>query len=162
MTVHRTSPGALAALESNPSDAWAWCDMGLACLGAQEYAEARIHFTRATALMPLHMGCWHGLGWSCMLLHDMPAALSAFQQALALNGHFAENQGSVALALWLAGRREEAEFHFALADNLERRSITGRYARALKTGQLREDAVVRGVASRLLAHPALFGDRRGF
>jgi Flp pilus assembly protein TadD len=133
--------------------------LGMASLQLREFAQARAQFSRASTLMPGHIGTWHGLGWSCLLLQDLPAALVAFQQALALDPAFAESQGAVGLALWQSGRQHEAEPHLARADRLDRSNVTGRYARALAVGMLQERDAVRELAMRLLDRPGVFGPR---
>lgn len=147
------------ALTLNDQDGRTWSALGLARLQAQDPLQARVLFDRATQLVPGHIGTWHGLGWSCLLLDDTPAALRAFEQALALDGNFAESQGAVALGLLRAGRAEEAERHLALADRLDRHNVTGRYARALQQGRAGDAKAVQELALRLLDRPGLFGGR---
>ena len=154
---HRAATGWLRqALALHPEDGRTWSALGMASLQAREPAAARTQFARATQLMPLHVGTWHGLGWSCLLLQDRSGALAAFQQALALDRNFSENHGAVGLVLLLSGRGEEAEHHLARAERLGGGNLTGRYARALQSGQLKDAAAVRELAERLLQRPGLF------
>jgi Flp pilus assembly protein TadD len=147
------------ALELDPREGRTWSTFGMANLQLRELPQARLQFSRASTLMPRHIGTWHGLGWACLLLRDLPAALVAFQQALALDPTFAESHGAVGLALWLSGRQHEAEPHLARADRLDRRNVTGRYARALAAGMLQDGDAVRALAVRLLDRPGVFRPR---
>ena len=144
------------ALALHPEDGRTWSALGMASLQARDPAAARTQFARATQLMPQHIGTWHGLGWACLLLQDRPGALAAFQQALALDRNFGESHGAVGLVLLLSGRGDEAEHHLARAERLGGGNLTGRYARALQSGQLKGAAAVRELAERLLQRPDLF------
>jgi Flp pilus assembly protein TadD len=147
------------ALAVHADDGRTWSTLGMASLQARDLVAARSQFARASQLMPGHVGTWHGLGWSCLLLQDRPGALSAFQQALRLDETFAESHGAVGLVLALGGRMEEAEHHLARADRLDRRNLTSRYARALVRGQVQDLQALRQLAEKLLDRPGLFGRR---
>ncbi|HEX2547972.1 MAG TPA: tetratricopeptide repeat protein [Ramlibacter sp.] len=138
------------ALQLHPDDGRTWSALGMASLQARDPAAARTQFARATHVMPTHIGTWHGLGWSCLLLQDRVGALAAFEQALALDRTFSESQAAVGLVLMMSGRADEAEHHLARAERLGGGNVTGRYARALQSGQLKDADAVRELAERLL------------
>jgi Flp pilus assembly protein TadD len=144
------------AMELHPEDGRTWSALGMASLQAREPALARTQFARASQLMPAHVGTWHGLGWSCLLLQDRAGALAAFQQALALDRNFAESHAAVGLVLLLSQRLDEAEHHLVRGEKLDAGNATGRYARALQSGQLNDANAVRAFAERLLQRPGLF------
>lgn len=145
------------ALVLGPEDGRTWSALGMARLQAGDIAGARTAFERATRSMPAHIGTWHGLGWACVLLQDREAALAAFERALALNRNFAESHGALGLVLSLTGRADEAEAHIALADRLDRQNVTGRFARAVATGEGRDAKAMEALVKRLLDRPGLFG-----
>ncbi|MCD6079390.1 MAG: Tetratricopeptide 2 repeat protein, partial [Ramlibacter sp.] len=66
------------ALQRNRRDGRAWSALGLSSLQGGSFAEARSHFEQAIRTMPGHIGTWHALGWSCLLLQDLAAARAAF------------------------------------------------------------------------------------
>lgn len=144
------------ALDLQPEEGRTWSALGMASLQAQEPAAARTQFARASQLLPQHIGTWHGLGWACLLLQDRAGALAAFQQALALDRSFAESHAAVGTVLLLSGRAEEAEEHLERAERLPGGNLTGRYARALQSGELKDAQAVRALAERLLQRPGLF------
>lgn len=147
------------AIALHEEDGRAWSALGLARLQQGDALQARAHFERATGLIAGHVGTWHGLGWSCLLLQDIPSALSAFHQALDLDRNFAESHGAMGLAFLLSGRGQEAESYLQVAERLDRHNATGRYARAIQQGQLGDAEAVRALAMRLLDRPGFFGGR---
>jgi Flp pilus assembly protein TadD len=149
------------ATAANPDDGRTVSALGMAYLQAGEFAQAQQCFTRAVARMPAHIGSWHGLGWACLLQGDQGGACAAFRQALDLDRNFAESQGAVGLSMLLAGRPDEAKHHLDVADRLDRHNVTGRYARALQSGELRDREALRSLALRLLDRPGLFGANLG-
>lgn len=146
-------------LAAHPAEGRAWSALGLALLQDGHATQAAGHFEAAVKFMPAHIGSWHGLGWSRLLEGQAGAALAAFRAALEIDPAFAESHGGVALALLLAGKAEDASPHLERADRLDRQNVTGRYARALAAGELREPGALRQLARRLLDRPGLFGGR---
>lgn len=147
------------ALALNEADGRTWSALGMAKLQSLDPGAARVHFERAAHLMPRHIGTWHGLAWACLLQQDLASAEAAFQQALQLDHNFAESHGGLGLVRLLSGEAEEAERHLAVADRLDRKNVTGRYARALQQGQVRDQQALQALAVRLLDRPGFFGGR---
>lgn len=145
------------ALAMNEAEGRAWSALGLAKLQARDPEQARQHLDRATRLMPGHIGTWHALGWACVLLQDLDAAERAFESALRIDRNFAESHAAIGLVRVLSGRPGEADHHLAMADGLDRKNLTGRYARALQSGELRDAKAVHELAVRLLDRPGFFG-----
>lgn len=147
------------AVAGNPADGAAWSALGVASLRAGDLTSARIHFSRAAALLPQSVPAWHGLGWSCLLLQDVAAALSAFRQALALDLQQAESHGCMAIALWCVGREDEALSYLASADALDPGSLCGRAIRSFRPGHAAAASELADLAMQLLDRRGLFGGR---
>lgn len=144
------------ALSDRQDDGRIWSALGFSSLQAQDLARAQVRFERALRTMPTHVGTWHGLGWTRLLRRDQAGAVAAFRQALALDGNFAESHG--ALGLVLAGSDPAvAEHHLRIADRLDPGNATGRFARALLRGEIRDRAQLHAIAHRLLDRPGFFG-----
>lgn len=146
------------ALQLQPDDGRAWSAMAFASLQARDFVSAEAQFRRALAsTMSEHIGSWHGLGWTCLLRGDRAGARIAFERALALDRNFSETHGAIGLLLVLEGRREQAQHHLRVADRLDPCNVTGRFAQALASGELRDPGQIGELAKRLLSRPGLFG-----
>jgi Flp pilus assembly protein TadD len=143
------------ALERSPDDGRIWSALGFASLQQGDLPLAQTRLERALRTLAGHIGTWHALGWARLMQSDQVGALAAFQQALALDRNFAESQGAVGLLLALTGETVRARHHLDLADRLDPKNMTGRYARALLAGEAGNLQRVSELAMRLL-------DRRGF
>jgi len=147
-----------AALQRNPVDGRAWSAMGFSALLAGQLDAAHEAFERALSVMGQHIGTWHGLGWTQILQSRLPAAQQSFVTALELDRNFAESHGGLAVALAMQGKREEAQIHVDLALRLDRANISGRYAQALLSGEIKDARDVQRLARRLLGgHAAPLG-----
>jgi Flp pilus assembly protein TadD len=149
------------ALESNPDDGRTWSMLGFASLQAQNLPLAASQLERAVCTMPDHIGTWHALGWTRLLQGDRAGALAAFRQALDLDRNFAESHGALGLVLAMNGDLAEADRHLELADRLDPRNVTGRYARALRAGEAGDAAKLNALARQLLDRPGFFGGSLG-
>jgi tetratricopeptide (TPR) repeat protein len=123
---------------------------GFAALLANDLPGARAAFLKAVAAMPQHIGTWHGLGWTQIVQGDLAAAHSSFNTALALDRNFAESHGGLAVVLALQSKREMAAEHAELALRLDRANLSGRYAQALLSGEVKDASEVQRFARRLL------------
>ena len=74
-----------AALSADPSFAEAYNQRAIAHYLQDDFAASVADCRRATELMPCHFGAWAGLGHCHLQLGDLPAALRAYRQALAVN-----------------------------------------------------------------------------
>jgi len=145
------------ALQANAEDGRTWSMLGLASLQAREFALAQAQLERAVQAMPGHIGSWHALGWARLVQQDGPGAQQAFEQALALDRNFAESHGALGLVLALRGERAAAARHLALAERLDPRNVSGRFAQALLRGEAGDAARLQALAHRLLDRPGFFG-----
>lgn len=146
------------ALAVNGGDGRSHGLIGMAYLLARDLGRAGRHLEEAVAKVPEHVGTWHALGWTRLLAGERAGALRAFEQALARDHNFAESHGAVGLLLALQGRGPEALRHLELADRLDPVNVTGRYARALLSGEADPDKLP-ALAQRLLDRPGFFGGK---
>jgi len=151
-----------AALECHPTDGRAWSTRGFAFLLSGDLGRAYEAFRKALAVMGQHIGTWHGLGWTQILQGDLVGAQESFETALALDRNFAESHGGLAVALAMQARQSEAKEHVELALRLDRANLSGRYAQALLTGEVKDASDVQRFGRRILAGmPAPFGTDLG-
>jgi Flp pilus assembly protein TadD len=147
------------AQQQNPDDGRTWSMLGLASLQAQQLPLAQSQLERAVALMPGHIGSWHALGWACLLQGEYSDARKAFVEALALDGNFSESHGAIGLVLALQGEGAQAERHLSIADRLDPRNVSARFARALLRGETADPDRLRALVSQLLDRPGPLGGR---
>lgn len=147
------------ALEINPVDGRAWSTLGLATLQERNLPLAQSQLETAVRHLPGHVGTWHALGWTLLLQGARADALEAFDRALALDRNFAESHGAVGLLLALEGRTADAQHHLDVADRLDARNLTARYARAWLAGDARDRDSLNRLALRLLDRPGFLGGK---
>ncbi|HSW18711.1 MAG TPA: tetratricopeptide repeat protein, partial [Ramlibacter sp.] len=99
---------------------------------------------------PSHIGTWHGLGWTQLLLQDLDGARASFETALELDRNFAENHGGLAVILALQKQAQAAREHIELAQRLDRANLSSRYAQALLSGEAQDTQAIQRLAQRLL------------
>jgi len=139
-----------AALQRQPGDGRAWSTRGFAALLASDLPAAHSAFAQALSAMSQHIGTWHGMGWTQILQGDLPGARASFDTALALDRNFAESHGGLAVVLAMQSQRQEAEEHAELALRLDKSNLSGRYAQALLSGEVKDAKDVQRFARRLL------------
>lgn len=144
-----------AVLQRQPGDGRAWSARGFASLLATDLAAAHDAFVKALSAMGQHIGTWHGLGWTQIMQGDLAAARNSFDTALALDRNFAESHGGLAVVLAMQSQRQAAEEHAELALRLDRSNVSGRYAQALLSGEVKDVEDLQRFARRL------FGGRAG-
>ena len=145
------------ALRSNPGDGRIWSALGYASLQKGDLAQAQAHLESALESVPEHVGTWHALGWARLLQKDLAGASAAFTGALERDRNFAESHGAMGLVLALSGRAQEAEHHLQVAERLDPGNLTGRYARAVISGEAADATRLAKLAHRLLDRPGFFG-----
>lgn len=139
-----------AALRRQPGDGRAWSTRGFAALLANDLPAAHSAFVQALSAMSQHIGTWHGMGWTQILQGDLAGARASFDTALALDRNFAESHGGLAVVLAMQSLRQEAEEHAELALRLDKSNLSGRYAQALLSGEVKDAKDVQRFARRLL------------
>jgi tetratricopeptide (TPR) repeat protein len=124
--------------------------LGFARMLAQDLPGALENFQQAVTLMPGHVGTWHGLGWTHLLLGDIDASIRAFTAALDLDRNFGENHGALAVVLAIQGKTQEAAAEAERALRLDPTGASAQYAKLLLSGQGRDPAAIQRLAQRLL------------
>jgi Tfp pilus assembly protein PilF len=146
------------ALQQNTADGRVLSALGFADLLERRFDEARATFMQAVKEMPGHIGTWHGLGWTLLLLNDLTGAHQSFQTALALDRNFSENHGGLAIILALQQRKAEAEQAIERALRLDRSSVSARYAETILKGEAHDLKAIRRLATRVLGgRPGILG-----
>lgn len=113
-------------------------NLGQAQLLDMQVEDAENSLTKAADLMPQHIGTWHALAWSKMMLGKVDEAGECFQAAYDIDRNFAESHGGLAVVAINQGRLEEAKKLTKTSLRLDPNCSSGRYAEALlleKDGQ---------------------------
>lgn len=163
-----------AAIHNAPEDGRTLSTTAFLALQKLDLATARQRFEYAVQRLSEHIGTWHGLGWTCLLQHDLVRARVAFEAALVLDRNFAESHGALAVLLALGGQsdgqsagqsaataRAEAEAFIERALRLDRACLSARYAQAVLNGEAQDADAIRKLAERLLGGRVNVGDPRG-
>lgn len=143
------------ALQQDPLDGRVLSGLAFTDLLERRFGEARANFNLAVKDMPGHIGTWHGLGWTLLMLNDVTGALHAFETALALDRNFSENHGGIAVVLAILKRKSEAEQSIERALRLDRSCVSARYAEAILKGDAHDPRAIGRLAR------TLFGGRPG-
>jgi len=147
------------ALRINPQDGRVLSAHAFAQLLGGQPSAALAYFQKAVSVMPNHIGTWHGQGWAQLVLHDLDAAHTSFEAALALDHNFAESHGALAVVLALQNQAEPANAHIQVAQRLDRGNLSGRFAQAILDGETADARAFEQMARRLLGGmPSALGD----
>ena len=121
-----------ALLVAQPDNALAWYHQGDARGQTGDHAREIACYQRARSLGYTHdEGLFFNAGMAHLELDQVPQALAAFQQAVALNPDGADNHFGLALALQAAGDERAAEAHLRQAVFLDPGHIDARLHLAL-------------------------------
>jgi len=121
-----------ALLEAQPDNALAWYHLGYARGQTGDHAREIACYERARSLGYTHdEGLFFNAGMAHLELDQVPQALAAFQEALALNPDGADNHFGLALALQAAGDDPAAADHLRQAIFLDPDHIDARLQLAL-------------------------------
>jgi FimV-like protein len=121
-----------ALLVAQPDNALAWYHLGYARGQTGDHAREIACYERARSLGYTHdEGLFFNAGMAHLELDQVPQALAAFQQAVALNPDGADNHFGLALALQAAGDERAAEAHLRQAVFLDPGHIDARLHLAL-------------------------------
>ena len=118
-------------IEFYPSSGRFWLIKGQIEFVAQELQQSKSTLTKATQLLPGHLGSLHMLGWNNLALGEISHAHDSFVRALELNRNFAENHGAVAVTFALSQDKLAAESAIKKALGLDRQCLSARYAQSL-------------------------------
>ncbi|HDR9047656.1 MULTISPECIES: tetratricopeptide repeat protein [Burkholderia] len=120
------------AADSNPLEARAMLGRGLCLLTQERYQDAATALDEAAERLARHAGSWLAAGWAWLFDGNPNAAIDRFQRATALDRGFAEAHGSLAVALWLGGRHDDARRNAEVALRLDPSSMSGALAKSLE------------------------------
>lgn len=128
-------------LDRHPNSGRARSGYGQVMMLLNKLPEAQEQLQMAVIAMPDHIGTWHALAWTQLLLGDINSAEKSYQNAYDLDRNFADSHGGLALIHALKGNIEEAEQAIKRALRLNPQCVTAHYARTLllaDSGQLNE------------------------
>jgi tetratricopeptide (TPR) repeat protein len=125
----RATLDAVVSVDTRCGRAW----LGLALLNLRELKmdAAKRDIEVATAHLPEHLGTWHVLAWTHIMLGEIAGAQAAFERALALDRNFGETHGGLAVVAALQNREEEARQSARRALRLDPLSLSAKYAEML-------------------------------
>jgi tetratricopeptide (TPR) repeat protein len=138
------------AAQQHPNDGRVRSAMAFTLLLQGQLEDAGREFLAAVALMPSHVGTWHGLGWCELLQRRYAAALDAFEKALALDRNFAETHGGLAVVHARMGQRNAAMQAIDRAARLNRHGFAAQYAQAVLDGKADDADAMRALAGSVL------------
>lgn len=118
-------------LDRHPNSGRARSGYGQVMMLLNRLPEAREQLHMAVIAMPDHIGTWHALAWTELLLGDIEAAEKSYQSGYDLDRNFADSHGGLALIHALKGRSEEAEQAVKRALRLNPQCVTAHYAKTL-------------------------------
>ncbi|MCA8067358.1 tetratricopeptide repeat protein [Burkholderia sp. AU38729] len=120
------------AADCNPLEARATLGRGLCLLAREHYQDAAVALDQAAGQLGRHAGSWLAAGWAWLFGGHPDVASERFQHAAALDRGFAEAHGSLAVALHVQGRRDDARHHAEIALRLDPASLSGTLAKTLE------------------------------
>jgi Tfp pilus assembly protein PilF len=101
--------------------------------------------------MQTHVGSWHVLGWTYLLLGDLTNAEKTFQRALELNRNFSETHGSLAAVTALRGDSATAQRYMEVAQRLDPVCLSAQFTRSVLAGRAGDDDKARRIVLKALA-----------
>jgi len=142
-----------ALLAAHPDCGRGWLGLGLLELSRTDLPKARECAGVATDLMPDHIGSWHALAWSHILMRDPSAARIAFERALMLDRAFAETHGGLAVIAAMEGRETDARAGIRRALRLDAQCLSARCAEVLLLQIAGKYDVAKVVMEEVLSRP---------
>ena len=120
-----------AILRVDPRCGRAWLGLALLDLRELRMDAAKSNVQIAASHMPEHIGTWHVLGWTYIMLGDIAGAQTAFERALSVDHNFGETHGGLAVIAALQNRPEETRLGIKRALRLDPQSLSAKYAEFL-------------------------------
>jgi tetratricopeptide (TPR) repeat protein len=156
------------AVSFHPKSGRAWSSLAQVEFNNFHFKEAKDAAAEAVIYMDNHIGTWHLLGWSHLMLSELPEALVAFEKAYDLDRAFAETHGGLAAVFAHMGDVKKANNHIKLADRLDSEGLASTYAKMILLNQNKEsekanslfDATLNRVNSRLGNSPRNLVEKR--
>jgi len=119
------------ALSKLPNAGRVLSGKGQIALLNKDYELALGLFKSAVINMPNHIGTWHNLAWTCLILNDIEGCEEAFQKSYELDRNFAESHGGLAVCAAVKNDFSTAKYHITRSLKLDKNNFTGRYAQSL-------------------------------
>lgn len=141
---------AIARQQHNPR---AWVGRGLSLLAARDVTGAADSIDRGARLFEDHIGSWIASGWAHFLGGEHAKARTSFEQALALDGNFAESHGGLAVLDVVDRRFESAERRCEIALRLDRNCFGAALAKILLLQGRGDDQAARRIRDIALSTP---------
>lgn len=123
------------AVQHHPKVGRAWATLAQVEFNDLHFENARDAAETAVKTMPDHIGTWHMLGWSHLMLGNYPDALLAFQKSYELDRRFAETHGGLASVYAHMGESKLANNHIKLAERLDSEAFSIVYAKMVLMNQ---------------------------
>lgn len=120
------------AADRNPLEARATLGRGLCLLAQQRYRDAAAMLDQAAQRLGSHAGSWLAAGWAWLFDGNPVAAGEHFQHAAKLDRGFADAHGSLAVALHLQGRQNDARHHAEVAVRLDPACLSAALAKSIE------------------------------
>jgi len=117
------------AVTYHPESGRAWASLAQVQFNNLQFDLARDSAELAVKHMADHIGTWHLLGWSCLMLGDYEKALWSFQQSYEIDRRFGETHGGLASVYAHMGEERLANNHIKVAEKLDKDGFAITYAR---------------------------------
>ncbi|MCO7223726.1 lipopolysaccharide assembly protein LapB [Pleionea sp. CnH1-48] len=108
-----------------------WMLKGELCMLESRFDDALSSLNKAVSLMPAHIGSWHLMAWSQILIGEIESARESFISALNIDRNFSESHGGLAVTQIMLNDTESAKESTRRALGLDAKGMAGRYAQSL-------------------------------
>jgi len=137
-------------LSRHPNSGRALSGYGQVAMLRSDLARAHDILQAAVRAMPDHIGTWHALAWTQLLLGQRDAAESSYQSAYAVDRNFGDTHGGLALIAAMRGDHAAAEQGIQRALRLDPDAFTARYAKSLLLEARGDSAGAEAIMTQLL------------
>ncbi|CAH9061637.1 hypothetical protein PSECIP111854_02851 [Pseudoalteromonas sp. CIP111854] len=137
-------------LQINPYVGRVWSLAGQIDLYHAQYNNAVIAFEKAVTFMPNHIGTYHLLAWTYLIIDELEKAELQFQSALELNPSFADSHAGLAIIELNREKLDEANKLIKKSLRLDPNSFTAHYAQSLLSAKNGNEASAKQMIERIL------------
>lgn len=143
------------ALAVRPNSPRAVIGTGLAALASGQHTEAAKRLDQGAQMFGSHLGSWIAAAWAHLLAGDGATARARLERAMQEDANFAETHGSLAVLDMIDGKLDDAQRRAETALRLDRKSVSGGFAKALLYAAAGDDEKAQKIISLALSQPAL-------
>ncbi len=118
-------------IDKHPKVGRIWQSKGQLEMLNMQFERAESSLKTSINNMSNHIGTWHLLAWTQLILDKTDSARGSFNSALKLDRNFADSHGAIAMMDVLSGDIKQAEENVKRALKLDPRCATGLYAKSL-------------------------------